>query len=486
MNIKEILNKDWRYSYSRRMTYQKVRIYSYGYWKGFGDVFGFKQRFLIYRFINGDLFGYEVGEEMDGLERWLLKKFSDREFILKRISRLANNIEKDFNNYLIFVKSLPQEKAKDLSNKEIIKLLDKYYKQEQIVSIGFWILFESVEKSLIKSALGLLQKDGLSFNQAEKLLLGLSEPIKIIPLDLERLSLLKAASKNEKALKEHWQKFAYMPMYDINFKPHTLNYFTKRLNSLKKRLNQKQIKEEIDKINKKYQTRHNRYLKTINQYRNKKEIFFLLKFFAAYGYLKDYKPYTRDQGNFWVKPLFEEIAKRLNLTLEQTLFLNEQEIPKLLKKEKSISPKELDKRRDNSVYFCDQDKIYLITNKRQLERIDSVLNKKEKIKELKGLGVSPGSAKGKASIILSSNDFSKFKKDKILVTSATRPEFVPLMRKAKGIITDEGGMLSHAAIVSRELKKPCVVGTSKATRVLKDNDLIELNANKGIVKIIRK
>jgi pyruvate,water dikinase len=76
-----------------------------------------------------------------------------------------------------------------------------------------------------------------------------------------------------------------------------------------------------------------------------------------------------------------------------------------------------------------------------------------------------------------------FREGEILVTSMTRIEFVPLMKKAKAIITDEGGIACHAAIVSRELGVPCVIGTKNATKILKDGDLIELDIEKGIVKI---
>ena len=68
----------------------------------------------------------------------------------------------------------------------------------------------------------------------------------------------------------------------------------------------------------------------------------------------------------------------------------------------------------------------------------------------------------------------------------TRPQFIEGINKAKAIITDEGGITCHAAIISREMNKPCVVGTKIATRVLKDEDLVEVNADKGIVKIIKK
>lgn len=68
----------------------------------------------------------------------------------------------------------------------------------------------------------------------------------------------------------------------------------------------------------------------------------------------------------------------------------------------------------------------------------------------------------------------------------TSPWYLPAMKKATAIVTDEGGITCHAAIVSRELKKPCIIGTKIATKVLKDGDLVEVDANKGIVRIIKQ
>ncbi len=67
----------------------------------------------------------------------------------------------------------------------------------------------------------------------------------------------------------------------------------------------------------------------------------------------------------------------------------------------------------------------------------------------------------------------------------THPEFLVLMKKASAVITDEGGITCHAAIVAREMGKPCVIGTKIATKVLKDGDLVEVNADKGIVKRVK-
>ena len=79
----------------------------------------------------------------------------------------------------------------------------------------------------------------------------------------------------------------------------------------------------------------------------------------------------------------------------------------------------------------------------------------------------------------------KMKAGDIMVSIQTMPELLPAMKMAAAFVTDMGGITSHAAIVSREMKTPCIVGTRIATRVLKDGDLVEVDANKGIVKIIK-
>ena len=106
--------------------------------------------------------------------------------------------------------------------------------------------------------------------------------------------------------------------------------------------------------------------------------------------------------------------------------------------------------------------------------------------DISGTPASGGLYRGRVRKILVSQDFSRFKKGEILVAAMTRPEFLLVMKKAGAIITDEGSLTSHAAIVARELSKPCVVGTKNATRLLEDGDLVEVDASQGIVKIIKK
>ena len=103
------------------------------------------------------------------------------------------------------------------------------------------------------------------------------------------------------------------------------------------------------------------------------------------------------------------------------------------------------------------------------------------VADLKGEPASPGSATGVVVIINSPKEVGKAQKGQILVTQMTTPDFVPAMKKVSGIITDKGGQTSHAAIVSRELGVPCVVGTVKATKMFKEGDVVTLNGTTGEV-----
>jgi phosphohistidine swiveling domain-containing protein len=106
--------------------------------------------------------------------------------------------------------------------------------------------------------------------------------------------------------------------------------------------------------------------------------------------------------------------------------------------------------------------------------------------DLHGTCASPGKAMGEVRVCRTKEDIEKFKEGEVLVSAMTRPEFISAMRKASAIVTDEGGITCHAAIVSRELGKPCIIGTKVATKILKDGQYVDVNANHGIVKVVDK
>ncbi len=100
---------------------------------------------------------------------------------------------------------------------------------------------------------------------------------------------------------------------------------------------------------------------------------------------------------------------------------------------------------------------------------------------LSGLAASPGVGVGKVKVVKSIQELPKVEKGDILVAVMTNPDFVPKMRVASAIVTDEGGITAHASIVSRELGIPCVVGTEKATKILKDGQIITVDGTSGKV-----
>ena len=107
------------------------------------------------------------------------------------------------------------------------------------------------------------------------------------------------------------------------------------------------------------------------------------------------------------------------------------------------------------------------------------MTQSDKGKAIHGTIANAGSVIGRVKIVETKADFKKFKTGDIIVAHMTRPEYVPLLKRAAAIVTDEGGLTCHAAIISRELNIPCVIGTQTATHVLKDGDRVEVDANKG-------
>lgn len=118
----------------------------------------------------------------------------------------------------------------------------------------------------------------------------------------------------------------------------------------------------------------------------------------------------------------------------------------------------------------------------ELKQLEAVLEPPTDTNLLKGNSAFPGKVRGTVRIVLDPSLQSGFNRGEILVTGMTRPDFLPLMQRAVAVITDAGGVLSHAAITARELKLPTIVGVRVATKVLKDGDLVEVDATNGIVR----
>jgi phosphohistidine swiveling domain-containing protein len=168
------------------------------------------------------------------------------------------------------------------------------------------------------------------------------------------------------------------------------------------------------------------------------------------------------------KPIFEEIATQHKITYDQMQYYHSKSL--LTKKPIKYAYNPTFIYLDGNLLFCNDPIIE-----------DAQLNNS---KVIKGMSAYKGIVRGKVVIIKNTSELNKMSEGNILVTQMTFPAFLPAMIKASAFVTDEGGITCHAAIIAREMNKPCITGTKIATKLLKDGDMVEVDANTGIVRKI--
>ena len=176
----------------------------------------------------------------------------------------------------------------------------------------------------------------------------------------------------------------------------------------------------------------------------------------------------------------DRLGKLLKLSKITALMLLPDEIENILNKDKI--PKNLKSRKTFALH-TKECKIKVYWNKEADKIYKKLINiKRLNIKRLKGQISYKGNYKGKAYIALKQDDFKHIPKGAVLICSMTRYDIVHYLNKVGAIVTDQGGITCHAAIIARELKIPTIIGTQNATDTFKTGELVEVNTNKGIVK----
>jgi phosphohistidine swiveling domain-containing protein len=206
--------------------------------------------------------------------------------------------------------------------------------------------------------------------------------------------------------------------------------------------------------------------------------------FGNFMVTKIYRRYAQIYAIYMMQQILEEIASRLKISLMQMKFMLTAEVSEALQKGK-INRKELEERTKFCVYLVDGTKETVYTGKKAEELAKEIERKEIKnITQIQGQTGCVGKATGTVKLIIRPTDMPKMKQGDILVSIATDPDIVPAMKRAAAIVTEQGGVTSHAAIVARELNIPCVIGTKIATQVLKDGDVVEVDAYTGTVTIL--
>lgn len=138
-------------------------------------------------------------------------------------------------------------------------------------------------------------------------------------------------------------------------------------------------------------------------------------------------------------------------------------------------------------YFFANNKLFVNRAPKDIEKYFDITFKVEvtpKTRQLKGYIAQKGIVRGFVRRVMGHKQIGEVEEGEILVSPMTIPDFLPAMAKAAAFVTDEGGVVCHAAIVARELGKPCIVGTKFATQILKDGDFVEVDANRGVVNLL--
>jgi len=200
--------------------------------------------------------------------------------------------------------------------------------------------------------------------------------------------------------------------------------------------------------------------------------------------LNEYRKGVFSQVSLIIRPLLDRLAKDNNLgTWKDINLLTHNEILDLLQGKNNYQKQLIEKRGKLCMMFTSGlHKVDFLYGNDVLEFEKKFKPSAQGVKEVKGIVANSGKVSGIAKIISGPSDFHKFNTNDILIAKMTSVDFIPIMKKASAFVTDEGGLACHAAVISREYGKPCIVGTRLGTVVFKDGDGIEVDATVGVVK----
>lgn len=384
---------------------------------------------------------------------------------------------------------------KKLSNEQLVEYFNQFYEVSKYPLLGYYVVYDCT--SLLPKPIKKEIKEKFPFLSQEKIekklqvlsTVGITSVVKAEKIEfLKRLKQIRKIfnktenwgdEKVERIIFEHWYDFggcSFTHGGDYS----TVDYFR---NKFKKNADQDPEKE-LKALAREEAADRKIVEREIEFFKKEKNILKLV------SWLRIMMGYRNREAEYWhnyffrLWPFFSGMAERLNLTLDDFWLLSTDEIIGGLRGKVNAKKIARDRRKKGFTIKQVGDKIKVFTGVKEEDLHE------EKVKNRRSFGGTiaySGKVKGRAKIIFSPFDeIRKFKKGDVLVAPMTTPDYIQLIKKSRAIITDEGGLLCHASIVAREFKKPCIIGTKIATKALKDGNLVEVDAKKGIVKILRR
>lgn len=415
--------------------------------------------------------------------------------IVRKNPALVHKFKKKFcqlaPRMLSIANEIGNKKIKKFSNPELWRLMDKYVKNYE--KIYLWS--EPIVLGL-NDSLGSYLREYLTKISMDKTKIGQDYNILIAPIEASFVKkeedqflefALKVAEKKitniDPWIRKHAQKFGWIP-YDYGVYIWDESYFKVILDRI---LLEGDIRKKIQE-NKNYlrelpnkQLEIERALK-IDSYHKK-----LFNAIRDATFILDYKKEIFTKTHLQASKLLTEIANRLNINKILVQYHTPKELKRSLVHGVLIPRIKLESRFHYSLIKWQDEDVEFIEGPHGKVYLNKFLTKKESFNaKIDGVIASAGKYIGPVKVLKSASEIGKVNKGDIIVVAMTSPDYVAAMRLAGAIITDEGGVMCHAAIVSRELGIPCVVGTKNSTKILQDGEIVEVNANHNSVKILRK
>lgn len=400
-------------------------------------------------------------------------------FVGKLLKYGIKNLEKEFTEFeKLYLSEYAAAMITDyitiiLSDQVFQDLLKKYGQENR----------ELIQKILLPQQRTFMNEEELSALKVGLLIKEKVDPAKFNTITLEELKEL--FPEIYEAIQKHQQRFFWV---QVNYKytdPVTVEKFLETIRETVVNLNLVQIRAKIERLENYAQNLREEKQKIYNQLKINQTDRKSAALISLNGYWHDARKQANLVGNFTANEFLARIGRKYQYPQEELQFTLPQEVKKLFAGEK-LDRNLLQRRMQSSVHIIGAKLAEYILEEEEARQIVEMTQRprEEKLTDLRGTPASYGIAQGKVRIIHNPKK-QDIEEGEILVTSMTRPDFAPLMKKAAAIITEEGGITSHAAIISRELEKPCIVGTRIASQVLKDGDEVEVNANHGLIKILK-
>lgn len=414
------------------------------------------------------------------------------------IGEILHIFEVAQRNLLSINERLKDTDFASLADQKLRKIFHEFCEQYLALYPGFHIgIYTSTIEEKVKRW---LLKQLKSTNQEEKLndyFIQLTAPERPSLIQEEERELLNIVLKIKKKVTtkktkkflvdEHVAKYAGLPVINDEISPWNRSYFTRRLTVL--------LKKPLTQLQEQYQ--YICHLPTETKKTKVKiyQLFFtperirqLFYFIGQTTWIRLVGRNTFALAHHASRPLFEEIGRRHHLSFKEVKWLTVPEIDNLIAHDILPPNQKIEERKKTSLLLFRNGRIVIKEGeeaKRQIKKELGSQLKKQIEESLRGSVAYPGKVRGKVKIIITQKNLQKMRKGDILITRMTTVELLSAIRKASAIVTDEGGITCHAAIVSREFKIPCIVGTKFATKVLKDDDIVEIDANQGIIKFTK-